>query len=121
MSKESLNHLAQEMVECLAPIGPVDTKPMFGAIALRKDGVMLGFVHDGRFYLKVDQEGISRFESLGGEPFAYEMNGRTMTSRSTWSVPDEILEDTEQLIAWAERAVDVATTAKSARKPKRTR
>ena len=118
MPNEALKQLADDMIERLAPLGPLGAKPMFGAISIRKDGVMLGFVHDERLYLKVDQVGIERFERLGGVPFSYDSGRGTVISRSTWSVPNEILNDSLELLEWAERAISIATEAKREKKPR---
>ena len=118
MPREALKRFAMDVADRLDSLGPIDTKPMFGAIALRKNGAMFGFVHDSRFFLKVDDEGIVAFEPLGGEPFTYETGSGQVTSRTTWSVPEEIFDDQAELIKWAERACVIATEKKASRKPR---
>jgi DNA transformation protein len=104
MTRETSKRMAQELAERLEPIGPIDTRPMFGAIGLRKSGVIFGFVHDETFFLKVDERGIQEFETQGSGPFVYQGSKGAVTSKSTWSVPCVILDDADALSAWSLRA-----------------
>ena len=91
---------------------------MFGGHGLFHEGLMFGIVADGRVYLKVDEENRTAFEDAGTGPFK-PFTHKPMTM-SYWEVPVAVLDDTEQLLAWAEAARAAAGRA-NADKPARRR
>lgn len=76
------------------------------------------FLAEGRLYFKVNDATRAHYVEQGMEPFTYEQRGRTMTM-SYYEVPPDVLENRVDLVAWAERAIEVAALAP--RKAKRLR
>lgn len=93
--------------ELLAPLGKISNKKMFGGHGIYCDGVIMGLVIDEAFYLKVDEETRQLFTDKGCEPFTYEMKSRRV-AMSYWSVPDDAMESSEQMLPWAKLALGAA-------------
>ncbi len=112
----------EEVLERLEPLGDVTGKAMFGGFGFWETGDMFGLLDGGgQLHLKVDDESVQDYRDAGCEPFQPHMaGGRQMTSRSYWTVPDEVLADDDRFVAWARRAVDVGH-ATARRRPARPR
>ena len=76
-------------------------RAMFGGFGLYREDNFFGIIFDGKFYLKTDGSSKKEFILCGMKPF--KPNPR-QTLKSYYQVPDEVLDDREQLIAWAQRA-----------------
>ncbi len=98
--------------ELLAPLGPVTVRRMFGGGGIFLDGLMFGLVSDDVIYLKVDEANRSAFEAEGQGPFTYSRLGSRATLTSYWRVPDRLLDEPDELVAWAREAWAVARRAK---------
>ena len=94
-------------------------KAMFGAHGLYQAERFFGILEEGRLYFKVNEQSRAAYLERGMKPFTYEMKGRTMTM-SYYEVPPGVLENPQELIAWAQRAIQVATenSRKSKKKSK---
>ena len=104
--------------EQLQAMGDIACKRLFGGYALSRDGVTFGLVFDECLYLKADETTQADYEAHGSAPFTYEKHGKTIVI-SNWQVPSDIIEDAEELVAWAEKASMVA--ARKAVKPRKRR
>ena len=107
------------VLEQLAAFGGVTSRPMFGGNGLFKSGVMFGLISDGELYFKVDDANRADFTAKKSEPFTYTARGRKV-ALSYWFVPEDIIEDPDELRAWAVKAYDAAVKSRkeSASKPK---
>ena len=101
----------------LLPLGPVESRAMFGVHGLYLEGVMFGFLLPD-LHLRVDDETKTRFAAAGGVPFTYQREGRRPVEMPYWTPPAEALADAGALLPWAELAVAAARRAK-AKKPRR--
>jgi DNA transformation protein len=98
------------VVDQLTAVRPVRTRRMFGGIGVYADDLFFALMDDDVVYFKVDDATRIDFEAAGSHPFrpfegASEMNGY-------WSVPADVLEDTDALAAWVGKSVAVAARAK---------
>ena len=98
-------------------LGPVSVRRMFGGAGIYADGVMFGLIADDTLYLKADEKTKRDFEAEGLGPFVYEGGGRTI-AMSYWRIPERLLDDPDDMVAWARIALGVAQRAAAA-KPKR--
>ena len=91
---------ARGLVEDLAPLGEVTSKKMFGGFGIFEGGLMFGLVDsEGSAFLRLGPSNEGRYQDRHGKmPY-----GR---------VPHQILTDDEQLLAWAEEALQAARAAK---------
>ena len=95
------------LVEVLAPIGRVSVRRMFGGGGVFCEGVMLALVAEDVLYLKGDEELAAFFESEGCERFTYAAKSRTV-SLPYWRMPDRLLDEPDEMVAWARRSLTVA-------------
>ncbi len=111
------NAYADYILDLLHDFGPLTTRPMFGAVGLYRHGVFFGFVDDDAVYFKTDETTREEYRAVGSAPFVYHAHGKTM-EMSYWRVPEEVLEDSDTLMAFANKALDVARAKAKAPKKK---
>jgi DNA transformation protein len=87
---------------------------MFGAHGLYSGEKFFAILDQGRLFFKTDATTQTDYLARAMEPFTYEMNGKTMTM-AYHEVPPDVLENAHELVAWAQRAINIA----SAKKPKK--
>lgn len=114
MSPEFRNHL----LDVFQPLGAVTAHRMFGGGGLFLDGAMFALVANDVVYLKADDENRATFEAAGMGPFTYERRGKP-AALSYWRIPDELLDDEDELCAWAKRAWAAGRRAAAMRPKKR--
>ncbi len=97
----------------LAAFGSVRIRNMFGGAGVYAGDVMIALIADDTLYLKADETTVPNFEAEGMAPFVYETEGRKPVAMSYWEVPPRLLDDPEELTAWANAAYRVAHAAKA--------
>ncbi len=103
MSDEYLRYVLEQ----LAGLGRVRSRPMFGAVGLYCDECFFGLISADTLYFKVDDSTRAAYEARGMSrfrPFA----DRAHRSMSYYEVPADVLEEAETLSAWARAALRVA-------------
>lgn len=108
------------LLELMQPLGPVSAKSMFGGYGIYIDDLMFALVADDVLYLKTDAASLPDFEQLGLPPFSYERNGKAY-NMSYSEAPAEVLDDTDAMYLWANKAIEAALKNRkiSKRKPER--
>jgi len=96
------------VVDQLATWTDVSVRKMFGGAGLYCDGIMFGLIADDIAYLKVDDSNRQDFVRAGSCPFNPYPDKDKTTVMSYYEIPVDILEDREQLAAWAERSLTIA-------------
>ena len=88
----------------LAPLG-VRARPMFGGHGLYLGDKFFGLINDGRVFFRTDETSRPDYVSRGMLPFQprHRPVGPKTVARN-FQVPDDILNDPDQLMAWALRA-----------------
>ena len=85
-------------------------RSMFGGVGLYADELFFALIAEDTLYFKADDSNRPDFEAQGLEPFRpYGEQGETM---GYFRVAEDVLEDPEQLRAWADKAITVARRAK---------
>ena len=109
------------VVEQLTGLGRVRSKRMFGGVGLYCDELFFGLLDDDVLYLKVDDSNRDDFTGRGMKAFQ-PFRDKPEYSMSYYQVPAETIEDAEDLVRWARKAVHVAAVApaKSSRGKPRT-
>ena len=87
------------VLEQLACVGPVTAKNMFGGVGIYLHGIFFALIANDILYFKVDDSNRPDYATAGMRPFG---------NMQYYEVPIEVLEDREQLQAWANKAVTVA-------------
>jgi len=104
MSKQYCEYL----VDLLVPLGEVSTKSMFGGHGIYTHGKIFAIVIEDILYFKTDAQNRPDYEAAGSEPFSYETKKGNRAVMSYWQVPADIIDDSEMLLAWAEKSYQVA-------------
>jgi len=87
------------VMELLEPLGAVTGRKMFGGYGIWEDGDMFALLDSGStLYFKVDDDTRARYSAAGAAQFM---------TMPYWSVPVEVLEDDDELRAWAREAIAV--------------
>ncbi|MEK6801708.1 MAG: TfoX/Sxy family protein [Nitrospirota bacterium] len=81
-------------------------KAMFGGYGLYHRATFFGIIHKGRLYFKTNALTQPAYASRGMQPF--HPNAK-QTLRQYYEVPVDILEDPQELAAWARYAVTLPT------------
>jgi DNA transformation protein len=94
----------------LRQVMPVRARRMFGELGVYSGSVFFAIIADDKLYLKVDDATRAEYEALGLPPFA--PMGAPMRY---YELPEEIIEDVDQLRGWVEKALRAARNTTSAR------
>ncbi len=105
------------VLEQLAPAGRVAPRAMFGGVGLYLDGLFFALIDDDTLYFKTDGSNRARYEQAGSKPFC-PFPDRPDQAMAYWQVPAEVLEDPDQLAAWAREALAVALAKRARRQPR---
>jgi DNA transformation protein and related proteins len=107
----------QYVLEQLERTGRVNSRRMFGGVGLYCDGLFFGLIFDDTLYFKVGDATRADYESRGMQPFR-PFADRPEVSMTYFTVPADVLDDSEELVAWAKRSVAIAAASpkKAARK-----
>ena len=100
------------VLDQLRALPDVRARAMFGAHGLYQGESFFGILDEGRFFFKTDAASQADYTTRGMERFTYESKGRVLTM-SYHEVPPDVLESAPELVAWAERAIQVAARTKN--------
>ena len=108
---------AEFLLDQLAPLGHVTMRRMFGKTGVFCEGVMFGVVTDDVLYLRVDDHNRAAFkEAEADPPLSYEKQGRTI-DLSFWRAPERLLDEPDELVTWANVALEAARRVAAKRAP----
>ncbi|SEA51850.1 DNA transformation protein [Flavobacterium gillisiae] len=83
----------------------VHTKRMFGCVGLYADELIFGIVSKEALYFKVDDTNKEHYLAAGSETLKLFKNNSVVAS--FYEVPIEILENSSQIILWAEASLQI--------------
>jgi DNA transformation protein len=108
---------AEFLREQLAPLGGITLRRMFGKSGVFCHGLMFAMVADDTLYVRIDAQTSAAFaEAAGLPPLTYEKQGRTIPL-AFWPVPDRLLDEPDELVAWARTALAAAHRVSAHRTP----
>ena len=96
------------VLDQLSALPEVRARAMFGAHGLYQGERFFAILDEGRLFFKTDAQSQADYVARGMGPFTYESKGRMLTM-SYHEVPPDVLENAPELIAWARRAIRVAS------------
>ena len=114
----SKNEFIIYLLELFEPMGAVEAKAMFGGFGIYRKGIMFGLVAKDCLYLKTDDENRQDYESKALPPFTYDRKGKKL-SMSYYQAPPEVMDSSEELCQWGERAYQAALRADKIKKRKK--
>ena len=89
------------VLEQLEAARGLKARPMFGGYGLYIGESFFGIVHKGSLYFRTDEASRPAYVKAGSGPF--NPKGKVELHRY-YEVPSEVLEDADELLAWAKRA-----------------
>lgn len=95
------------VLDQLAGMRNLTCRAMFGGYGLYRGEAFFGIIHQGRLYLKTDEDTRPRYVAKGMKPFR---PNAKQTLKTYYEVPADILEDAEQLAQWAQQASRLSST-----------
>jgi len=98
------------VLDQLRALPDVRTKTMFGAHGLYQGEHFFGILDAGRLFFKTDTQSQADYVARGMRPFTYESGRRTLTM-SYHEVPPDALENPQELVVWARRAIQAAAAS----------
>jgi len=103
---------SQEFVEyvrdLLSPLGELTDGDFFGGFAFKYDTKQFSMIMGNTLYFCVNEKTRPKYEGLKMSPFSYSTKKGLVKVRKYYSVPEELFEDRERFIAWANEAIDSA-------------
>jgi DNA transformation protein len=84
----------------------IRTRSMFGGVGIYAGEFFFALIDDDQVYFKVDDSNRPAFEARGMSPFM--PGGEGGEVMQYYQVPEDVLEETDQLGDWMERAIEVA-------------
>lgn len=107
------------VLEFLGPLFPVRIARFFGGVGIYCDSVQFAMIMHNTLYFAVDDDSRQKYTQAGMQPFSYLTKKGSVQVRKYMELPEDILDDPEQLQIWANEALQVAyNTQKPKRKPK---
>lgn len=98
--------------DLLQGIPGIRSRAMFGGYGFYLRDAIFAIIADGRLYFKTAAADIEDFQRFKSKPFAYSSKDRGKVTMSYWELPEEIMEDREELLRWIKRAATVSTKKK---------
>ena len=90
------------ILDQLGGLNSVASRSMFGGHGLYQGPAFFGILSKGRLYFKTDKRTRERYLECGMKPF--QPNAK-QTLKNYYEVPAEVLEDSDQLSDWAQKAI----------------
>ncbi len=94
------------VLDQLSPLGDVVPRSMFGGVGLYCAGVFFGIIARDTLYLKVDDQNRPDYTTAKAKPFKPFSDRRT--SMNYYEVPVSVLENSDDLVVWAGKAIRAA-------------
>jgi DNA transformation protein len=111
------NEYLEYVLEQLARLPGVRSRRMFSGAGLYQDEVFFGLLFRDTLYFKVNDSNRPDYVARSMAQFRpYE--DRPKVSFSYYEVPAEVLEDRDELVAWARRSVEAAAAIQAAKATK---
>lgn len=98
------------VLDQLGRLRGIDCRAMFGGYGLYRGDVFFGIIHKGRLYFKTDAHTRSAYLDAGMNPFR---PNTKQTLKSYYEVPVDVIEDADQLVTWAKKALQCKAKQKA--------
>jgi len=106
------------ILDLLSPLAPLPRR-MFSGVGLFHGGVMFALLVRDTMYLRVDEVTRERYDQAGSRPFSYTRSGREVSLFAYYHVPEDLLDQPDELLDWVRGAIEVARRVGSKAGPKR--
>jgi len=93
------------VLEQLDGLSAVTARRMFGGVGLYAGETFFGLIADDTLYFKVDDASVAAYVAAGTGPFRPYPDQPDAVMKGYYGVPASVLEDRDELVTWARRAV----------------
>jgi len=93
------------------PLGNLEDGSFFGGFAFKYSSKQFAMIMGNTLYFCVNDESRIKYKRLGMEPFSYVTKKGRIQVNKYYSAPEELFEDQEKLIEWANEAIESAYSA----------
>jgi len=97
--------------ELFAPLGDLKEGDFFGGFAFKSGSKQFAMIMGNTLYFCVNDKTRPKYEALGMEPFSYSTKKRKVNVKKYYSTPEDLFEDNEKLVKWANEAIESAYNA----------
>jgi DNA transformation protein len=102
----------------LKGLGHITSRRMFSGAGIYCDGVIFALVLRDILYFKVDDANRAAYEAEGLAPFSYAARGRMVEIGAYRRVPERLIDDPDEMLAWARAALAAGQRAEARMKPR---
>ena len=88
----------------LSGLRGVACRAMFGGYGIYQGRTFFGIIYRGQLYFKTSEATRGRYEKAGMKPFR---PSAKQTLKNYYEVPADVIEDPDELVAWAQEAIRV--------------
>jgi len=96
------------VTDLFASFGDIKIRAMFGGAGIYHKDQMFGLIVAERIYLKADETTRPAFQREGSKPFIFHNKDGDIVAMSYLELPPRLLDDAEDLMAWANDAYEAA-------------
>lgn len=100
------------VLDLLSPIGSVRIGRFFGGVGIFYDAAQFAMIMGNCLYFAVDNDSRAKYERAGMQPFSYSTKKGRIFVRKYFELPEEVLNNPEQLVLWAREAIAVGIKTK---------
>ncbi len=98
--------------EVLAECEGITNRGMFGGYGLYQNGIIFGMIIQDQLYFKVSDSTREEYIAKGSNPFMYQRKDKKLVSLGYYTVPEDIVENRQEIAGWVEKAVLASKSAK---------
>jgi DNA transformation protein and related proteins len=115
------SNFLEYVLDQLHAIGAMRSRRMFGGIGLYCDDLFFGLIAEDCVYFKVDDSNRADYVARGCEQFRPFADDPNAVSMNYYRLPEEVLEDVDELKVWAHKSLRIAAAASAAKALRRPR
>lgn len=105
-----MSEFVEFLHEVFEPFGPIRSRKMFGGHGIFHQDLMFALVADDELYIKADVDSIPEFKRRELGPFEFNAGGEIKTM-NYYRAPEEIFDDPDAALYWAQLGFDAAVRA----------
>ena len=110
--KKQNEYLVYVLEDVLGHTHGITHRAMFGGYGIYKNGIIFAIIAEDQLYFKVGESNIKDYQEKSSHPFVYKRKGKKSTTMSYWLVPEEIMNDKDEIKKWVNRSVKVSRDKK---------
>lgn len=103
-------------MEQLSVLPEIAVDSMFSSYGLYADSIFFGIINNGRLYFKTNEVTSRKYRDRGMAPFQPSSKQKL---KNYLEVPEDIIEDSDELLSWAQEAISVWKTQECRRSTKK--